>query len=117
MLKEKWKKLLLREKLLLISGILFILSIPIAVIIENMIVMLVPLTLFIIFAFCNLYKFMKVNKITIKDIEKETQKGYKEWENGKKFTGAVRMIALPMALGVGVVVLVGIIIILWISVF
>ena len=117
MLKEKWKKLLLREKLLLISGILFILSIPIAVIVENMIVMLIPLTLFIIFVFYNLYKFMKVNEITIKDIEKETQKGYKEWENGKKLSGAVRMIAIPMALGVGIVTLGAIIIILWISVF
>ena len=32
MLKEKWKKLLLREKVLLISGILVILSIPLSLI-------------------------------------------------------------------------------------
>lgn len=49
MLKEKWKKLLLREKVLLISGILVILSIPLLLI--TLYSMAISMTFFCIIGF------------------------------------------------------------------
>lgn len=65
MLKEKWQKLLLREKVLLISGISVILSIPLSLII--LYCMAVSMTFFVVPVFYNLYKFMQMANVSISE--------------------------------------------------
>lgn len=60
MLKGKWQKLLLREKVLLISGILVILSIPLSLI--TLYCMEVSMTFFVVSVFYNLYKFIQMSE-------------------------------------------------------
>ena len=61
MVKEKWQRLIFREKLLLISGITVILSIPFILITNVLLLFLV--TFFVAIVFYNLYKFVKtINK-------------------------------------------------------
>lgn len=57
MLKAKWKKLLLREKILLISGIVFIVSVPLSSI--TLYFMAIAMTFFGLSIFYNLYKFIQ----------------------------------------------------------
>ena len=101
MLKEKWQKLLLWEKMLLISGILVILSIPLSLI--TLYCMAVSMTFFVVSVFYNLYKFMQRANVSISEaLEIDTQKGLEELKEGKKISGTVRTIALPLAIGVGI---------------
>ena len=58
MLKAKWKKLLLREKIMIISGILFILSIPLSSI--TLYFMAISMAFFVLSVFYNLYKFIQM---------------------------------------------------------
>lgn len=61
MVKEKWQKLVFREKLLLISGGAVILSIPLAVV--TGVFVLLSATFFVVAVFYNLYEFVSsVNK-------------------------------------------------------
>lgn len=84
MLKEKWQKLLLWEKVLLISGISVILSIPLSLI--TLYCMAVSMTFFVVSVFYNLYKFMQMANVSISEaIEIDTQKGLEELKEGKKY--------------------------------
>lgn len=115
MLKEKWKKLLLREKVLLISGILVILSIPLLLI--TLYSMAISITFFVLSFFYNLYKFMQMTNVSISvAIDTDVQKGKKELQEGKKVSGAVRTIALPLAIGMGIPMVFILLIYLWIAI-
>lgn len=112
MLKEKWQKLLLRKKVLLISGILVILSIPLLLITSYC--MIVSMTFYLVSVFYNLYKFIQMTNVAISEtIEIDTHKGLNELKEGKKISGIVRTIALPLAIVVGILVL---LIYLWIAI-
>ena len=83
MLKEKWKKLLLRKKILLISGILVIFSFPLSLI--TLYSMAISMTFFVTTVFYNLYKFMQISNVTISEaIETDIQKGKTELRESKK---------------------------------
>lgn len=115
MLKERWQKLLLREKVLLISGISVILSIPLSLI--TLYCITVAMTFFVVSVFYNLYKFMQMANVSISEaIEIDTQKGLGELKEGKKISGTVRTIALPLAIGVGIPMVFIILIHLWIAI-
>ena len=115
MLKEKWKKLLLREKVLLISGILVILSIPLLLI--TLYSMAISMTFFVLSFFYNLYKFMQMTNVSISEaIDTDMQKGKKELQEGKKVSGAVRTIALPLAISMGIPMVFILLIYLWIAI-
>ena len=115
MLKEKWQKLLLREKVLLVSGILVILSIPLSLI--TLYCMTVSMTFFVVSVFYNLYKFMQMANVSISEaIELNTQKGLKELKEGKNVSGIVRAIALPLAIGVGIPMVFILLIYIWIAI-
>lgn len=101
MVKEKWQKLLLRKKVLLISGILVILSIPLSSI--TFYCMAVSMIFFVISVFYNLYKYMQTANVSISEaIEADTLKGLKELKECKKISETVRIIALPLAIGIGI---------------
>lgn len=115
MLKEKWQKLLLREKVLLISGISVILSIPLSLI--TLYCMAVSMTFFVVSIFYNLYKFMQMANVSISEaIEIDTHKGLNELKEGKKISGTVRTTALPLAVGVGIPMVLVLLIYLWIAI-
>ena len=115
MLKEKWKKLLLREKMLLISGIAVILSIPLSLI--TLYSMAISMTFFVVSVFYNLYKFMQTANVSISSaIETDIQRGKKDFQKGKKVSGTVRTIALPLAVGIGIPMVVILFIYLWIAI-
>lgn len=110
------RKLLLREKVLIISSILCVVSIPLLLI--NKCFMVASSTVFIISIFYNMYKIMRKNKLTISSaIKIDIEKARKELEEGDKFSGTIRMIALPFAIGVGIPVVCIILICLWVSLF
>lgn len=101
MLKEKWQKLLLREKELLISGILVILSIPLSLI--TLYSIAVSMTFFVVSVFYNLYKFMQMANVSISEaIDNDMQKRLEELKESKKISGTVKIIALPLAVGIGI---------------
>lgn len=115
MLKEKWQRLLLREKVLLISGISFILSIPLSLI--TLYCIAAAMTFFVISVFYNLYKFMQMANVSISEaIEIDTQKGLEEQKEGKKISGTVRTIALPLAIGVGIPMVFILLVYIWIAI-
>lgn len=115
MLKEKWKKLLLREKVLLISGISVILSIPLSLI--TLYCMAVSTTFFVVSIFYNLYKFMQMANVSISEaIEIDTQKGLEKLEEGKKVSGAVSVISLRLAFGIGIPMVLVVLMYLWIAI-
>ena len=115
MLKEKWQKLLLREKVLLISGILVILSIPLSLI--TLYCMAVSMTFFVVSVFYNLYKFLQMVNVSISEaVETDTQKWLGELKEGKKISGTVKIIALPLAFGVGIPMVFILLIYLWIAI-
>ena len=64
MLKEKWKRLALREKMLVISGILAILSIT-TIFFESIYLYCMPIAInfFIVTVLYNLYKYIKNNNM------------------------------------------------------
>ena len=114
MLKEKWKKLLLREKVLLISGILVILSIPLSLI--TLYSMEISMTFFVTTVFYNLYKFMQMSNVTISEaIETDIQKGKKELQEGK-ISGAIMITALSLAIGMDIPMVFILLIYLWIAI-
>lgn len=115
MLKEKWQKLLLREKVLLISGLLVILSIPLSLI--TLYCMAVSMTFYVVSIFYNLYKFMQMTNVSISEaIETNTQKGLEELKEGNKISGTVRTTALPLAFGVGIPMVFILLLYLWIAI-
>lgn len=115
MLKEKWKKLLLREKVLLISSIVVILSIPLSLI--TLYSIAISMTFYTVSVFYNLYKFMQKSNVSISEaIETDMQKGQEELQEGKKVSGAVRTIALPLAIGMGIPMVFILLIYLWIAI-
>lgn len=115
MLKEKWKKLLLREKVLLISSILVILSIPLCLI--TLYSLAISMTFYIATVFYNMYKLMQMSNMTISEaIEIDMKKGNKGLQEGKKVSGAVRMLALPLAIGMGIPMVFIMLIYLWIAI-
>lgn len=109
MLNKKREKLILREKLLLISGILIILSIPLLLI--NSYYMVISLTLFVVSVFYNLYKFMQMCDTSIlEDIEINT----KELNEGKKMSGIVTtIIVLSLVICLGVPMVFVLLIYIW----
>ena len=114
MLKEKWKKLLLREKVMFISGILVILSIPLSLI--TLYFMPISMTFFVTILFYNLYKSMQMSNLTIsKAIETDIQKGKTKLQEGK-ISGAIMIIALPLAIGMGIPMVFTLLIYLWIAI-
>lgn len=115
MLKEKWQKLLLREKLLLISGILVILSIPLSLI--TLYSIAISMTFFVVSIFYNMYKFVHMSNVSISEaIETGIQEGQKEFQEGQKISGAVKTIALPLAIGMGIPGIFVALICLWIAI-
>lgn len=115
MLKEKWKKRLLREKVLLISGILVILSIPLSLI--NLYSMAISMTFFVLSVFYNLYKFIQMTNVSVSEaIDSEIQKGKKELQEGKIVSGTVRSIAAPLAIWIGIPMAFILLIYLWIAI-
>lgn len=115
MVKEKWQKLLLREKVLLISGILVILSIPLSLI--TLYCMAVSMTFFVVSVFYNMYKFVQMANVSIsKAIEIDTQKGLEELKEGKNVSETVRTIALPLAIGVCIPMVFILLIYIWIAI-
>lgn len=115
MLKEKWQKLLLRVKVLLVSGILAILSIPLSLITLHC--MAVSMTFFVVSVFYNLFKSLQMANVSISEaIETDTQKGMEELKEGKKISGTVRTIALPLATGVGIPMIFILLISIWIAI-
>ncbi len=115
MLKGKWKKLMLREKVLLISGILVILSIPLSLI--TLYSMAISMTFFVVSVFYNLYKFMEKANVSISEaIDTDMQKAEKEWKEGKKVSATVKTIAFPFAIGVGLPMLFILLVYLWIAI-
>lgn len=112
MSKKKWAKLLLREKLLLISGISVILSIPLSLITSYC--MVVTMTIFVVSVFYNLYKFAKIANLSITEaIETDTQKGLQKLS---KISGIVKTIALPLAIAVGIPIVFILLLYMWISI-
>lgn len=116
MLKKKWQELLLREKVLLISGISVILSIPLSLI--TLYCIPVSIIFFAVSVFYNMYKlFIQGANISISEaIETDIQKGQEEFKKGKKVSGVVHTTALPLAIGMGIPMILIIIIYLWIIV-
>ncbi len=114
MLKEKWQRLLLREKVLLISGISVILSILLLVITSYC--MVAAITFFLISVSYNMYKFIKMTNVSIsKAMETDIQKGQDKLKEGKIISGAVKIIALPLAFGIGIPMVVILLVYLWIT--
>lgn len=91
MLKEKWRNLLLREKLLLISGILVILSIPFSAI--TLYCIAASMTIFVIVVSYNICKLIQHMKIVTLQIKAEMQKKEKPEE-----------ISLPLPLIIGITI-------------
>lgn len=115
MLKEKWQKLLLREKVLLISVILVILSIPLTLI--TLVGIKILMTFFVISVFYNLYKYMQTDNSSISEaIETDIKKGQQEFNDGKKVSGALRAIALPLAIGMCIPMVLILLIYMWIAI-
>lgn len=115
MLKEKWRKLILREKVLFISGILVILSIPLSVVTLYFIAS--SMTFFIISTFYNLYKLMEMANVSITEaIDTDMKKAENEWQQGKKVSAVVRSVALPFAFGVGMPMVFILLLYLWIAI-
>lgn len=114
MLKKEWKKTLLREKVMFISGIFLILSIPLSLI--TLYFMPISTTFFVTTVFYNLYKSMQMSNLTIsKAIETDIQKGKKELQEGK-ISGAIMITALPLAIGMGIPMVFTLLIYLWIAI-
>ena len=60
---------------------------------------------------------MQMSNVTIsKAIETDIQKGKTELQEGKKVSGAVRTIALPLAIGMGIPMVFILLIYLWIAI-
>ncbi len=107
MLKEKWKKLLLREKILILSGILFLLSIPLSLIIRCSIA--VAMTFFLVSIFYNMYKLIQMSNALVSESTKiDTQTA--EPKN------IFDTIALILAFGIGLPMILVVLIYLWIIV-
>lgn len=107
MLKEKWKKSLLREKILILSGILFLLSIPLSLIIRCSIA--VSMTLFIISISYNMYKLIQMSNSLVSEstkIDIQTAEPKNVFES----------IALILAFGIGLPMILVVLIYLWIIV-
>ena len=67
--------------------------------------------------FYNMYKLMQMSNMTISEaIETDMKKGNKELQEGKKVSGAVRMLALPLAIGMGIPMVFIMLIYLWIAI-
>lgn len=115
MLKKRWQKLLLREKVLLISGISVILSIPLSLI--TLYCIAAAMTFFVVSVFFNLYKFMQMSNVSIpEDIEIDTQKGLGELKEGQKIFGTVRTIVLLLTIGLAIPMVFILLIYLWIAI-
>ena len=72
---------------------------------------------FVTTVFYNLYKFMQMSNVTISEaIETDIQKSKTELQEGKKVSGAVRIIALPLAIGMGIPMVFILLIYLWIAI-
>ena len=100
---------------MLISGILVILSIPLSLI--TLYSMAISMTVFIVSVFYNLYKFMQMANVSISEaIDTDMQKGKKKLQEGKKVFGVVRIIALPLAMGIGIPMVGILLIYLWIAI-
>lgn len=87
---KKWKTLKLRKKILLITGILFVLSIPTCLI--TSFAMAFSFTLFVISFFYNIHKMIKM----LEEFDVDEQKHLEEEEGPEMIT-----IKLVFALGVG----------------
>lgn len=115
MLKEKWRKLMLREKVLFISGILVILSIPLSVI--TFYSMAISMTFFIGAVFYNLYKYIEMANVLISEaIETDMEKAKNEWQQGKKVLAAVRSVALIFVFAIGIPMVFILVLYLWIAI-
>lgn len=113
MLKEKWEKLLLREKVLFISGISVILSIPLLLI--TLYSVPISVTFFVGTAFYNLYKSLQMADLSISDaIETDMQKGERKFKERKMVSGIVMFMALPLAIGMGIPTVFVLLIYLWV---
>lgn len=107
MLKEKWKKLLLQEKILILSGILFLFSIPLSLIIRYCIA--VAITFFLVFIFYNMYKLIQMSNALVSEhtkIDSQTDELKNVFES----------IALILAFGIGLLTILLVLIYLWIIV-
>lgn len=100
---------------MLISGISVILSIPLTLITLDCIV--VATTLFVVSAFYNMFKFIQMANVSISEaIETDAKKGLEKLKEGKRIFGRVRMIALPLAIGAGIPMVLIVLIYLWVIV-
>lgn len=73
--------------------------------------------IFLLSVFYNLYKFMQMTNVSISvAIDTDVQKGKKELQESKKVYGAVRTIALPLAIGMGIPMVFILLIYLWIAI-
>lgn len=107
MLKEKWKKLLLREKILLLSAISVVISIPLLLIAPYCIS--ISMTLFIISISYNMYKLIQMSNVLVSESTK-TNTQTAEPKN------AFDPIPLILAFGIGILTILLVLIYLWIIV-
>lgn len=98
MVKEKWQKLVFREKLLLASGVTVLLSIPLALVMTS-VLLLFSVTFFVGAVFYNLYDFVKtINKpLQIKTLT--STKGAPEISQTCKLS--IGSIFAPLVVGIG----------------
>lgn len=94
---KKVKTLPVRQKLLLIIGVLtiislfFVSSVPI--------LFVIMLTLFLVLTIINLGIMVISSNISIEDINKQNiEKGVEDLKDGNKFKGFIKIIAIPMAI-------------------
>ena len=97
----KFKKLDLRFKVLMISGILTIISVFLYWIFSP-IFLTICCSLFIISTFYNIFVNLNQAEISKEDVKKQIEEGKKEYKEGNRFVGAVKTIAVPFAFGIGI---------------
>lgn len=118
MLKEKLKQLLLREKLLIISGILLIITVCISMFVNSFRPLTVIIsTVFVTIVLYNLYKYTKMLGINTKDMQKSTfESGLKKFRSGNKLIGSLEMLIIPLTLGLFIPSIIFSLIVLWLKI-
>lgn len=97
----KFKKLDLRLKILVITGILTIIG-AVMFWVLTPIFLTICCSLFIISTFYNLFIELNHACITREDIKKEINEGKKEYKEGNRLVGVVKTVAVPFAFGIGI---------------
>lgn len=111
MLTKLWEKAKkTRCRLLLLSSVFVLLSIPLALISTK--IMAFAMTFWFGVVFFKLFEEMKTTKVTVKDFDEQAEKDLKE---GKTVKGFINFLGLRLAFALGIPALVIGLLVLWIG--